>query len=84
MDWTISLSVCGLAGLGLSTRFPRVGWSITIAAQPLWFAFGISIGDPQFMITSPIYMTFFGVHLYKEIRRKRGSKLGSEPGQRVG
>lgn len=77
-DWTIGLTIAGLTGLYVSVRWPRVGWALSIAMQPGWFAFGVVTGRWWFWAGAPVYAGAFTYHLVRDVRRERRERVAAE------
>ena len=73
-----ALGVVGLTGQLVASRNPIVGWTISIAAQPLWYAFYITVGGWGLIPLSTGYLIAAVLHLRKALRG-RGVRLRGYP-----
>lgn len=69
-DWSIALTALGLAGLYGAAVKPHLGWIANLAAQPLWFAYGLQVDRWWFAVAAPVYAGAFAWHLIHGVRRR--------------
>jgi len=76
MNTTLALSTAlgamGVTGQIVAAHRPIIGWSISIAAQPLWYAFYITVGAWPLLVLSTGYFLAATLHLRKALIARRG------------
>jgi hypothetical protein len=65
-----ALGIVGVTGQVIAARNPIAGWTISIAAQPLWFAFYITVGGWPLLILSTGYLYAAIVNLRTALRAR--------------
>jgi hypothetical protein len=78
MDTAFALSTAigslGVTGQLIASRHPVAGWSISIAAQPLWYAFYISVGGWGLIPLSTCYFAAAIVNLRAALHRRHTAR----------
>ncbi|SLG39871.1 Uncharacterised protein [Mycobacteroides abscessus subsp. abscessus] len=69
--WSFTLTIVGVTGLFATYRLPRsrLGPTIALAAQCLWFAYALATGQWWFLASAFAYAS---VNVYGLARRARG------------
>ena len=71
--WSYCLSSLGITGLWVAARHPCIGWPISIAAQLLWFVYGLATAQHGFWVAAVIYAYLYARHLRKALRGRPGN-----------
>lgn len=76
--WSYLLAGVGILGLFIAARRPRLGWSISIAAQGLWLCYALATHQYGFIGASVAY-TFVYARLLRAARAAVAPQAGFEP-----
>ena len=75
--WSYCLGILGITGfLLVASRRPRVGWSINICAQVVWFVYGCVTRQYGFLVTAAVF-AFAYIRLLRAATRVAAP--GSDP-----
>lgn len=62
-----TLAVLGITGQIVAVRRPIIGWGLSIALQPIWYAFYITVGGYPLLALSTGYLIAAALHLRKAL-----------------
>jgi hypothetical protein len=57
--WSLVMAALSITGLWLSTTWPRVGWSYSLASQVPWAVYGVLTGQPGMVVMSVVFAGFY-------------------------
>ncbi len=77
--WSYVRAAAGVSGLYLAPRWPRLGWSVNIAAQALWFTYGLATHQYGFLISSGFYSGAYLLLLRATRKKQLETPAGFEP-----
>lgn len=60
------MAIFGCAGFYLAGKGNRAGWAVNLAAQPVWFLFGIVTHGYGICVTSFLYGYVFAKNLFRK------------------
>lgn len=72
------IGAVGCAGQLIAVRSAIIGWTISVAIQPLWYAFYLTVGGWPLIPLSTVYAAAALLHLRKGLRA-RGVTLRQFP-----
>lgn len=79
---TAAIAIPGIAGQIIASRHRLLGWSISLALQPLWYAFYIVTGGYPGLLLSTGYLIAAAVNIRAELHA-RGQTWRDYPGLAV-
>lgn len=81
---SFALGIIGITGQLVMLRKPTAGWGISIASQPLWYAFSIVTGGYGLLLTNTGFFIAAILNFRKARRgaRNRAAQLASQLDQR--
>jgi hypothetical protein len=69
--WSLVMAALSITGLWLSTTWPRIGWTYSLASQVPWAAYGLLTGQPGMVVMSAVFAAFYA----RALRRWRHTRL---------
>lgn len=71
MELSIILGVVGVSGQVVASRNALAGWTISLAAQPLWYAFTFTTGQYGLLILNTGYAIAAVLNIRRALRDRR-------------
>lgn len=76
-SWSWILTITGVLGLLVASRWPKFGWMIGIAVQPLWLLYGGMTRQWGFIASGLSYGLAYILLLRREVRGTRWENIST-------